>query len=210
VNQRDRTWQSLLAMLLMGLLSTTAWAYTAEPQTLRDVQLSSEAVVEGEVTGSRTVPHATDPGWAFTHYTVRVDQVLSGSVPDEIEVVVPGGPVASGRIPIVPGAPYLKLNEHVLLHLTLHTDGVAYRLPSWSHGVLRERDGLALLGADAVAAPDWSCEDAPPAVLTAHEPPPPHPLADEEEGMGLTTTRVPMSWAAAVEIVHNCLDEKAP
>lgn len=200
-------WPSIVGAALLA--PRVALCFTPGPHSLHDTQELSSVVIEGHVISYRHVPHEEDSGWTFTEYTVRVDESLKGSVAADVAVRVPGGPVASGRVLIVPGAPYLEIGSHVLLHLAPGGDSGSYFVASWTNGVLREVDGLALVGADERALVEWGCQGNLDGELASMFATQRDSSEVEPEGGVSAPSAEAIGWDDAVQVVRDCLSEVA-
>lgn len=111
------------AVLILGLLATTAHATVFLPQTDRELVERSDAVVVGTVLGAEGREDAS--GLVVTDYRIRVEEVLAGSAGDEITVTEYGG-VAGHRITFIADSAVYAAGERALLFLRRRTDGNWY------------------------------------------------------------------------------------
>lgn len=180
-------------------------AFTGREHTLRDVQSESTVIVEGEVASYRFDERED---MVFVHYTVRIERALFGEVADTLEFTLPGGELSDGRTLRVPGAPYLVPGEHVLLHGVEWGNDGTYRLNSWYHGVLREVDGVGLVGAERLPVSTWGCDVSDASPRLAGVGPPESPDDDSENPYPLRYERGPaLAWSDLVATAESCLAE---
>lgn len=168
-------------------------------------------VIEGEVEAVRFEERVEARGWVFTLYDVRVDEALRGSPASTVTVSVPGGLAGDGRLLLIPGAPTFTPGDIVLLQLSTDGGGSSLRLPSWSHGILRQVDGVALVGADARPRPVGACVDvAEPADPTSGAASSAVDASDLDNEPSEVPRGEPMPWAESVLAVRDCLAEVTP
>ena len=122
---------SILAPTLAG---ATAFVNRTDP----DLAAAAPVIVQVTVTAADAAPAGPRPADDFT---VQVDRVLQGTVPEGSLVVrVPGGAAMAGtgaaRL-VVQGAPVLRAGERALLFLAPAADG-SYRVVDLALGVFHE------------------------------------------------------------------------
>ncbi|MBX2800230.1 MAG: hypothetical protein KTR31_21300 [Myxococcales bacterium] len=98
--------------MLLSLLTTTSLAATfAEVPDMASLASSSAGVVRGTVVATVTTPCPL--GLCSTH-TIVVEETLTGSAPDELTVVLPGGR-HEGLVQRVSGVPDWTVDTAVVL-----------------------------------------------------------------------------------------------
>ena len=113
-----------LALLIVAVALTLP-AATLEKLSMERMISQSSGIVRGTITGVRSGFRGTAGrgGMIYTHYTVKVQERLKGTVGSTIEVSVPGG-TAQGFRQVFAGSPVLNAGEEYVFFLWTSRSGL--------------------------------------------------------------------------------------
>ena len=142
-------------VLVFALLSVTLPAATLEQLSLEELARQSTAIVQGRVTGERTIQAGP---LVYTMKTIAVARRWKGEPAKTVEVALPGGRLGV-QVQRFGGAPALTDGEDYVLFLWTGPSGRT-QVTGFSQGVceLRASDGelrvIRLPSSDVVLAPN--------------------------------------------------------
>lgn len=112
-----------LKFLFTCLAAACAGLGTAQTAVAGPMSDAADIILEGDLIAVRERLHEVIPGLPVRVFTMAVQTEVKGSVPERVEIVLPGGTSETGSLVEIVGNPRLEVGDHVLIFCRVRTLG---------------------------------------------------------------------------------------